>query len=119
MKYEEKTTLEELEGLPGETMIVYGVGTCWWGIKSTCCVYRHKESNLPCDPRSGMLFEGELGPFLVKAKENPAHYGKHELKAFMAAYHGNVTTDDDLPTCFQTWHEYNDLIDKTEDPSDD
>jgi len=49
--------------------------------------------------------------FITHAEGNPTHYGKHGLDAFVAAYHGNATTDDGRPTSFSTWDEYNELID--------
>lgn len=108
--------IETLAKLEPTRRVVYGVNTCWW--KDGDPVYRTPENGklppLPCDPRGGMLFEcNDLKGFLENAKKNESHYGKHGMKAFMAAYHGNVTTMDGKPTCFQRWEEYNDIIDET------
>jgi hypothetical protein len=94
--------------------VVYSVGTCWWKIGDP--IYQvpagRPGEGLPCDPRGAVLMEtDDLAGFLQAAKENPEHYGKHGLDAFMAAYHGNVVATNGYPTCFKTWQEYNDLID--------
>jgi hypothetical protein len=91
--------------------ICYAISTCWW-----CFLAYHpgyKQGSLPCDPRGSMLMQAPAKRFVENAKQNAEHYGKHGLLAFMAAYHGNVVTEEfNLPTSLQSWKEYNDLIDK-------
>ena len=60
-----------------------------------------------------MLLQAPATKFILNALSNQTHYGKYGLTAFMAAYHGNVTTDDGKPTSLVSWNEYNELIDKT------
>lgn len=73
---------------------------------------------LPCDPRGSVLFETDnIEAFLTAAEENPARYGKHGLRAFVAAHHQN---------CFAalfyekhwsetTWQHYNDALDRLDE----
>lgn len=93
--------------------IYYGANTCWWtdDPRHLC---RHPESGLPCDPRGGMLFETtDVEGFLARAEANPDFYGRHGLRAFMAAHHLNcvVSKEDARSTCFRIWDEYNDILD--------
>lgn len=91
--------------------LVYGSNTCWWKLGDP--VYNHREARLPCGPRGEMLLETDKPvDFLKAAEANPSHYGKHGLDAFIAAYHGFVTTDDGRPTSLDSWDAYNDLIDQ-------
>jgi hypothetical protein len=92
-------------------LIRYGANTMWWGMDDAPW-YSTDSVGLPCDPRGGMLMQTEdaLG-FLKAAEENPQHYGKHGLRAFLLSLHGCVVTEDGKPTCFDTWQAYNDLID--------
>ncbi len=70
---------------------------------------------LPCDPRGGMLFETDnVEGFLKSAEEHAGHYGKHGLRAFLAAHHANcvVSLTDMRHTCFEGWQAYNDALDR-------
>jgi hypothetical protein len=104
------------------TYIYYAIHTCWWAYRSSD-LYRIPDSSvtgsgpgLPCDPRRSVLMmtkEGDFETFLRGAEENPEHYGKHGLRAFEAALHGNVVVAaTGHPTSFKTWGAYNDLLDK-------
>lgn len=100
----------------GFPMIFYSVVTCWWthNERHLC---RHPDSGLPCDPRGGVLLQTDKpGEFLQAAKDNPEHYGKHGLRAFMAAHHLNcvVSETDMRSSCLRTWEEYNELINEYE-----
>lgn len=92
--------------------IYYSTKTCWWTHKASdlyCSSY-----GLPCDPRSGMLLQtDDVEGFLRAAEEHSSSYGRHGLRAFEAAHHGNVvvSAQDPRPTCFTTWEEYNQLLD--------
>ena len=118
--------LPELESMTG--IVTYGALTCWWF--NGHAGYQNS-SGLPCDPRSGVLFQGDdVQDFIKAAKENVEHYGKHGLNAFRAAYHGVLEVfkaaprgqmDEQgrvgseagkwLPTCFAKWDDYNRAID--------
>jgi hypothetical protein len=93
-------------------IIFYGANTCWWTTEREH-LYKHPQCGLPCDPRSGMLFETEnVVEFFDAAEKTVEHYGKHGLRAFLLAYHGGVVTKDKgFPTCFDKWEEYNKLLD--------
>jgi len=90
--------------------LVYAFNTCWWKLGDPVYSY---ENGLPCGPRGEVLLETDdpMG-FIETAERNPGHYGRHGLKAFAAAYHGNVRTRDGRPTSFDSWDKYNDLIDE-------
>lgn len=123
MIYIEVTELEHVKRIADmkpDTMVYYSVNTCWWvcdppnkppGFKT---LQYQTDSGLPCDPRGGMLMQTDLAGFIQAAEENPDHYGRHGLRALMAAFHGNVNTDDMRPTCFRSWDEYNNLIDESD-----
>ncbi len=114
-KYEEKIHLYFIRGFHRTEVVVFGLNTCWWRIKREG-VYTHPDNNLPCGPRKEMLMECEIGDFILKAENNPQFYGKHGLKTFMAAYHGNVVLSlNNYPTSFDNWDKYNQLIDLKND----
>lgn len=92
-------------------MIFYSVNTCWWTHDPE---HLRTDTPVPTDPSGSVLFEtGDAEGFLNAAVQNPAHYGRHRLLAFMAAHHLNsiVSVDDPRPTCAATWEEYNKAID--------
>lgn len=94
--------------------IYYGANTCWWTTDSRH-LYKHPMfPHLPCDPRAGVLMEcHDPKKFIEQAEQNPEHYGRHGLDAFVAAYHGNVIiADNGWPTCFEGWEKYNALLDE-------
>ena len=70
---------------------------------------------LPCDPRGSVLFMTDhVEGFLTAAENSSAHYGKHGLRAFMAAHHLNcIESSTSLrPWSAAGWQEYNDAIDR-------
>lgn len=95
--------------------IYYGANTPWWTADSAN-LYRGAHG-LPCDPRGGMLFQTDKPEdFLKAAKDGIAHYGKHGLRTFLLAYHGCVVAKVNgkrLPTCLNSWDDYNNLIDRS------
>src|SRR5690606_27874496 len=106
-------TMEEVRA-NSPSMAFYSARTCWW-TTDPGHLYIHPNGGIPCDRRSGVLFETkDVEGFLRAAEENAEHYGPHGLRAFLAAHHGNVVTVDGRPTCFVTWAEYNALLDKEE-----
>lgn len=96
-----------------EAMIFYGARTCWWTHDP-----RHLgrlPGVIPCDPRGGVLLQtDDVQGFLEAAEKNVTHYGRHGLRAFMAAHHANtqVGEHDERRTCFETWEPYNRLLDE-------
>lgn len=100
--------------------IFYSVASPWW--THHLPTEYHTKGGLPCDPRGAMLFETQRGDalkFIQLAIDNPDRYGKHGLRTFMAALHGCVHavtilqcgSEKCLPTCLDTWNDYNRLID--------
>lgn len=70
--------------------------------------------SLPTDPRGGVLFEtNDVEAFLKAAEDNSEHYGKHGLRAFMAAHHANCFLNDAGDHwCDTDWEVYNDALDR-------
>lgn len=93
--------------------IYYGATTCWWTHRAED-LGQHP-NGLPCDARGAVLMEtDDVEGFLKAAEENASHYGKHTLRAFEAAHHGNVVLMQGpigYPWCFWKWDTYNDLLD--------
>lgn len=76
---------------------------------------RAHSTGLPCDPRGGMLFEtDDVKGFLQAAIDNADYYGKHRLRAFMAAHHSNCFSDLGCTRhwCSKDWKDYNDALDR-------
>ena len=93
--------------------IFYGALTCWWTHDNAHL--GKLETGIPCDPRGGVLLQtDDVRGFLQEAKDNTERYGKHGLRAFMAAHHDNcqVSETDERRTCMRTWDEYNDALDR-------
>lgn len=108
-----RTSIADVRAAKPST-IYYGANTCWWThdpkhlrrLPPT----RH---GLPCDPRGGMLFETDnVEKFLSCAEAATEHYGRHGLRAFIAAHHDNCRTEDGRPWCAESWEHYNAAIDR-------
>lgn len=90
--------------------VFYAVHTTWWTTDPSD-LYK-KDSGLPCDPRGSVLFETDnVDGFFRAAEENADHYGRHGLRAFMAARHGVIVAPNGNPTSIKTWDQVNHLID--------
>lgn len=79
---------------------------------------RQAAPQLPCDPRGSVLFQTDkIEAFLQSAESNSRHYGRHGLRAFMAAHHDNcyVSFEDLRHTSGQEWSEYNDALDRIDE----
>lgn len=79
---------------------------------------RKAAKGLPCDPRGSVLFQTEkVEAFIQTAKEKSAHYGKHGIRAFLAAHHLNciISSFDPRPTSGADWQEYNDALDRLDE----
>lgn len=108
------TSLDEVRAAMPK-MIFYGARTCWWTHDASHL--GRLDGGIPCDPRGGVLFQADdIEAFLKSAEESTAHYGKHGLRAFLAAHHSNcvVSADDPKPTCFESWGDYNRILDEAE-----
>jgi hypothetical protein len=120
MKIIKKVTLDQVDTIARnipDTKVCWAVKTCWWCFHHDI-PYR-TDSGLPSDPRGSVLMQGKLGIFIQTAKDSVEHYGKHGLDAFIAAYHGNLLTDEGKPTSFETWDQYNELLNKQEEEKKD
>jgi len=107
-------------------VVYYGANTCWYTTNPLDLYARRypatvvngrriPSGHLPCDPRGGMLMEAhDVDLFFNNALENAAHYGKHGIRAFVAAHHKNVVVSatDNQPTCFSRWDTYNRVLDE-------
>ena len=104
-------TLEQVKDA-NPSIIYYGVKTCWWTHRAQDL--RVLPNGLPCDPRGGVLMQGDAKGFLANAERQAPHYGRHGIEAFMAAHNDNcvVSPTDTRPTCLQSWDAYNDLLDR-------
>jgi len=109
--------------------IWYAVRTCWWTHKpedvreATILASGGDKGGIPLDP-SGcplMFADGKAKEFLDSAAQNPQYYGKHGLRAFMAAHHRNAFENSSKllggketgkPVSAKTWDEYNAAIDR-------
>jgi len=120
MKLQIKMTLDDIKAkasrLKGnaDARLVYAVHSPWWNL---CPPWLYtiggKPRGIPCDPRGSVLLEtGKFDEFIKSAEDNLSHYGRHGIQAFVAAYHGNVTTDGGLPTSLDDWEAYNALLDE-------
>jgi hypothetical protein len=88
----------------------YAIGTTWWTV-NPANLYKHPECDLPCDPRGSMLMEAPASKFIKSAEDNLEHYGTHALKAFEAAYHGNIIIEENgWPTSISGWDNVNKLL---------
>lgn len=91
--------------------IFYAANTCWW-THDPAHLGRKPDSGLPCDPRGSVLFETEdVEGFLQAAEAHPEHYGKHGLRAFLAAHHQNACLNG-RPWSAGSWDSYNSALDR-------
>lgn len=113
MEVIEQITLEEVREVRA-ARIYYSSRTCWW-THDPAHLCRHPQAGIPCDPRGAPLFEtDDAEGFLRRAEQIPEHYGRHGLRAFMAAHHLNavVGVSDLRATCGTEWEEYNAALDR-------
>lgn len=88
--------------------VYYAMRTCWWGMKT----YRCERHSLPCGPRGEcLMMSDDVAAFILRARENPEHYGRHGIAAFEAALDGNVIDCNGRPWSLESWEQYNALID--------
>ena len=108
----QRTTLAEIIESEPDT-IYYGFNTRWWTHREEDLRTKGR-TDLPCDPRGGMLMMAPAREFLGAAMEHPGQYGKHGLDALIAAHNDNCVLSpfDGRSTCLESWQEYNDLLDR-------
>lgn len=108
-------TIEDIRKVKPE-MIYYGAFSVWWTHDP-----KHLgklDNGIPCDPSGGVLLQAtDAERFLKTAEQNPKHYGKHGLKAFIAAHHENMVVSrlDNRHICFKSWDECNRVLDQQEE----
>ena len=110
--YVPRTTIEHIRADKPE-MIYYGAQSCWWTHRDQDL--RFHENGIPCDPTGGVLLQSDNPEyFLAQAEENPEHYGKHGLRAFMASHNDNCQESKNRAYHFVVdgWDEYNRLLDE-------
>lgn len=125
--YSPKINLDQIKVLADSCkakggVLVYAVHSPWWMIWETADTqppYRVPGGSVPCDPRGSVLLQtDDPHAFIAPAESNPSHYGKHGLRAFVAAYHGNVVVEKGgrfLPTSLDSWDAYEAAIDAYDD----
>ena len=88
--------------------IFYSIRTCWWTHRPGD-LGRLRETNIPCDPAGGVLLQtDDIDGFFKSARDKPDHYGRHRLRAFMAAHHSTGVGP------FIGWDAYNNALDSFE-----
>lgn len=146
MVIKENVTLEQIRALKPKK-IFYGANTCWWThdpnhlgsvkaspgeIAAAAKMFGTTAKavrGVPCDPVGGVLFETEnVEEFLKAAEDKTEHYGKHGIRAFMAAHHSNcfaaplqftLPPIHELPHfASQSWDEYNEALDRLDARAD-
>lgn len=101
----------------GAEKIYYAANTCWW-THDPAHLGVLEGSGLPCDPRGSLLLEtDDVQGFLNAAATNPEYYGRHGLRAFMAAHHQNcqLSLTNPRPWSEPMWDEYNDALDRLDE----
>ena len=118
MRLTHKVSLSDLETLANKApraKVMYSTRTCWWVVSAPQHGWpgpTRSRRGIPTDPQGAVLYEvDDFRGFLDVAKANATYYGKHQLDAFMAAYDGNLVTQDGKPACLGGWDKYNAAID--------
>lgn len=95
----------------GGKWAIYAISCCWW--TSFPDDLATNAVDLPCCPHCGsLLMQAPLKKFVEFAQENPGHYGKYGIDAFLEAHSRNATT------CHDNWNKYNDDIERRFHPSE-
>ena len=88
--------------------LYFAPNTFWW---------THDPAHLSAAHLRGQHIIRDGETFLKAAEYNPSQFGRHGLRAFLAAHHQNcyVSFDDLTHTSAQTWGEYNDALDRLDE----
>jgi hypothetical protein len=135
VRAEFRLTIEQIKKeITDETVIYYSSRTPWWTHREEDLCKTKPLKNvtfttpgghswttdireLPCDPRGAPLYRtrpGDALSFIEEAEASPDHYGKHGIKAFMAAHAKNCGIIPGQSWALENWEQYNDLIDVSE-----
>lgn len=117
-----------IPGYGGGQWAMYSMLCCWWTSipgdlgdtqkprvthydNETGAALGDNSPGLPCCPHCGsVLLQAPLKEFVKSAEENPEHYGKFGLDAFVEAHSRNSKV------CHRSWQQYNDDIDRRFNP---
>jgi hypothetical protein len=90
--------------------IYYSGKSCWWSHQRGHALAGG--AGMIC-PAGGQIFmEKDWRGWLESARENPAHYGQHGMRALLAAHHANVRSAKNGGFyAAKTWRPYNEAID--------
>jgi len=112
--YIERVTIEDVRAAKPKG-IYYSMVSMWW---------THLENargrtglGIRCDPAANeLMYTEDVEGFLTSAEESSDTYGKHGLRAFMAAHSSNTSwsVDNPLQWCSSDWDDYNRLIDEAD-----
>lgn len=94
--------------------VYYSNKSCWWTHhRGHTWVEVPGQPSVQRCPAGGLIFmERDWEGWLEAAKDNPAHYGRHGLNAFVAAHHANCRRGGDgKPFASARWGDYNDALD--------
>ena len=107
----EYKTLGYIRTLLDKFNVLYcAVSTTWWTLNPTDL---YRMGDLLCDPKKSPLLMINAKEAFDMASKKPEAYGKHELSAFAAAYHGNIIMKESRwPTSLDDWNEVNALLDR-------
>lgn len=110
IRYFPKTKWEEIVFLASKTDELWRSSINYWWVIGTPPFYSEKGE--PCGPAGECLYRFENSKaFVENAAKRAFFYGQHGVIALEAAYHGNITIDDQ-PIGFDNWEFYNKLIDR-------
>jgi hypothetical protein len=90
--------------------IYYSGSSCWWSHHRGHALVNGP--SMKC-PLGGQIYmEKDWQGWLDAARENPAYYGKHGLRALLAAHHANCRhPGNGGPFAARTWLPYNTALD--------
>jgi hypothetical protein len=68
--------------------VYYSLGSCWWSHQRGHALATG--AAMRCPVGGQIVMEKDWRGWLEAARENPGYYGKHGLRALLAAHHANV-----------------------------
>ena len=107
MEIIELIKLEDVRAAKSDSLY-FAPNTLWW---------THESAHLSVAQLRRQHIIRDEETFLKAAEYNPSQFGRHGLRAFLAAHHLNcyVSFDDLSHTSARTWNEYNDALDRLDE----
>lgn len=98
-----------------EKQAFWGTSNLWWTHRPEDLL-KLPGHGIPCDPLCGVLLQGDLQNFLTAAQQNPSHYGKWGLDAFMFMHNDNclyrTNRGEIIRYTASTWKDVNSILDR-------